>query len=91
VRAFALRKLRQQPPGFGFGYRGVGSAEFKRDELDLRAWLQSLGGPKVYSNFAADDPIPGIQAIATNLAARRPARALVRSILRGLPRASVEQ
>lgn len=181
VRAFALRKLRQQPPGFGFGslvesvyepevlslgerfmesigYRGVGSAEFKRDErdgvfklielnprywqqnalaercnvnfplaqyqdltgevsnrasaydqhvkwvnvtadldsfrvyrrrgeLDLRAWLQSLEGPKVYSNFAADDPIPGIQAIATNLAARRPARALVRSILRGFPKA----
>lgn len=182
VRAFALRKLRQQPPGFGFGslvesvyepevlslgkrflesigYRGVGSAEFKRDErdgvlklielnprywqqnalaercnvnfplaqyldltgevspqgaayeqhvkwvnvsadldsfrvyrrrgeLDLRAWLRSLSGPKVYSNFAMDDPIPGLRAVATNLAARRPARALVRSVLRVLPGSS---
>ena len=175
VRAFALQKLRQQPPGFGFGslvqsvydpavlslgkrflesigYRGVGSAEFKRDErdgelklielnprywqqnalaercnvnfplaqyldltgevpaqtaayeqnvkwvnliadmesfrvyrkrgeLNFGAWVRSLAGPKVYSNFAADDPIPGLRAVATNLAARRPARALVRSVL----------
>jgi predicted ATP-grasp superfamily ATP-dependent carboligase len=180
VRAFALRKLRQQPPGFGFGslvesvydpavltlgkrflesigYRGVGSAEFKRDERDgelklielnprywqqnalaerckvnfplaqyldstgevpaqatdyernvkwvnmtadfdafrvyrqrgeltLRAWIRSLDGPKVYSNYAADDPIPGLRALATNLAARRPARALVRSVARTFPR-----
>ena len=180
VRAFALRKLRQQPPGFGFGslvesvyepavlslgkrflesidYRGVGSAEFKRDErdgalklielnprywqqnalaercnvnfplaqyqdltgeiaaqtaayeqhvkwvnvtadldsfrlyrrrgeLDFRTWLRSLGGPKVYSNFAADDPIPGLQALASSLASRRPARALVKSVLDLLPK-----
>jgi predicted ATP-grasp superfamily ATP-dependent carboligase len=176
VRAFALQKLRQQPPGFGFGslvesvydpavlalgtrflesigYRGVGSAEFKRDdrdgelklielnprywqqnalaercnvnfpvaqymdltgevpaqaaayeqnvkwvnmaadldsfrvyrqrgELDLGAWITSLAGPKVYSNFAADDPVPGIRAVATNVAARRPARALARHVRR---------
>jgi D-aspartate ligase len=185
VRSFALQKLRQQPPGFGFGslvrsvydpevlalgkrflesidYRGVGSAEFKRDdrdgqlklielnprywqqnalaercqvnfplaqymdltgelpaqsatyeqnvkwvnmaadldsfrvyrqrgELSFGAWIRSLQGPKVYSNFAPDDPIPGIHAVTTNLAARRPARALVRSILRGLPKAGAER
>lgn len=179
VRAFALQKLRQQPPGFGFGslvqsvydpdvltlgkrfmeaigYRGVGSAEFKRDardrelklielnprywqqnalaercnvnfplaqyldltgevppqsaayepnvkwvnmtadfdsfrvyreqgELSFSAWIQSLAGPKVYSNFAADDPVPGLCAVATNLTARRPARALVRSVLHTSP------
>ena len=185
VRAFALQKLRQQPPGFGFGslvesvyepavlslgkrfletigYRGVGSAEFKRDdrdgvlklielnprywqqnalaercnvnfplaqyldltgevpaqaaeyeqhvkwvnvwadldsfrvyrrrgELNFGTWLRSLGGPMVYSNFAADDPIPGLQAVARNVAARRPAQALVRSVLRVFPRASDER
>jgi len=170
VRAFALRKLRQQPPGFGFGclvesvydpevlavgkrflesieYRGVGSAEFKRDErdgelklielnprywqqnalaercgvnfplaqyLDLTgevpaqatsyeqhvkwlnvfadldsfrvyrrrgeltfgSWIRGLRGPKIYSNFAADDPVPGLSAIATNLMGRRPLRTI---------------
>ncbi len=180
VRAFALRKLRQQPPGFGFGslvesvddpavlslgkrflesigYRGVGSAEFKRDdrdgelklielnprywqqnalaercnvnfplaqyldltgevppqaaayeqhvkwlnvmadldsfrvyrqrgELSFGAWIRSLAGPKVYSNFAADDPIPGLLAVATNLGARRPARALVKHVRGAFPR-----
>ena len=180
VRSFALRKLRQQPPGFGFGslvesvydpavlslgksfvesigYRGVGSAEFKRDdrdgelklielnprywqqnalaercnvnfplaqyldltaevppqeaayeqnvkwlnvaadfdsfrayrqrgELDFGAWIRSLAGPKVYSNFAADDPIPGLRAVATQVAARRPARALARRVRRVFPR-----
>lgn len=178
VRAFALRKLRQQPPGFGFGslvesvydpavltlgkrfvesigYRGVGSAEFKRDdrdgklklielnprywqqnalaercnvnfplaqyldltgkvpaqaasyeqavkwvnmmadfdsfrvyrqrgELSFVAWMRSLGGPKVYSHFATDDPIPGLRAVAANVASRRPARALVKRVGRAI-------
>lgn len=180
ARAFAFRKLRQQPPGFGFGslvesvrdpallelgarfldsigYRGVGSAEFKRDERDgelklielnprywqqnslaerckinfpmaeyldligempapttdyephvkwvnmtadfdafrvyrrrgelgVGDWIQSLGGPKVYSNFAIDDPIPGVHALSSNVAQRRPARALVKGIARFIPR-----
>jgi len=180
ARAFALRKLRQQPPGFGFGcliesvhdpdvlalgkrflksigYRGVGSAEFKRDdrdgklklielnprywqqnalaerchmnfplaqyldltgnapaqvtayqqnvkwlnvfqdwdsfrdyrqrgELTFISWLRSLRGPKVYSNFASDDPIPGIQVVATALATRlcpRPLATHIRRAFRG--------
>jgi len=180
VRSFALRKLRQQPPGFGFGslvesvydpavlslgerflesigYRGTGSSEFKRDERDgelklielnprywqqnslaercnmnfplaqymdltgevspqpaayeqhvkwvnmtadfdsfrvyrqrgelsLGAWMRSLGGPKIYSNFATDDPLPGLRAITRNVAARRPARALVKRVARAFAR-----
>ncbi len=170
VRAFSLRKLRQHPPGAGFGslvesvyepevmalgkrfleaigYRGVGSAEFKRDprdgklklielnprfwqqnalaarcgvdfalaqyqdltgevspqttdyerdvkwlnlfadldsfrlyrqrgEINFGRWIRELRGPKVYSNYSADDPIPGIYAVAASLAHRRPLRRL---------------
>lgn len=171
--AFALRKLRQQPPGFGFGclvesthepdvlalgkrflesigYRGVGSVEFKRDERDGKfkvielnprywqqngladrcgmnfplvhyremtgadpvasdsyqegikwvslvhdwesfrtyrqrgeltfgGWLRSLRGPKVYSDFARDDPWPGFYAVRTAVTARIRARTLGRA------------
>lgn len=180
VRSFALRKLRQQPPGFGFGclvesvydpdvlnlgkrflesidYRGIGSAEFKRDERDgelklielnprywqqaalaercgvnfplaqyldltagvpaqatryeehvkwlnffadmdsfrvyrrrgeltFRAWIQGHRGPKIYSNFAADDPIPGLSAVAKNLMERRPMRTIAEQARRAFPR-----
>ena len=176
IRAFALRKLRQQPPGFGFGslavsvrdeavlslgrrylesmdYRGIGAIELKQDErdgqlklielnarywqqnaladrcemsfplaqyqdltgetptaasgydvnvkwlnaladfdsfrvyrrrgtLDFATWIRSLRGPKVYSNFATDDPMPGVRAVTNNIAARRPLRALLKSIRR---------
>lgn len=182
--AFSLRKLRQQPPGFGFGslvesvydsdvltlgkrflesidYRGVGSAEFKRDERDgelklielnprywqqnalaercgvnfplaqyldltgevpaqatsyeqhvkwlnvfadldsfrvyrrrgeltFRDWVRGLRGPKIYSNFAADDPIPGLAAVATNLMERRPMRTIAEHAQRAFTRTDDE-
>ena len=58
----------------------------QRGELDFGAWIRSLAGPKVYSNFAADDPIPGLRAVATQVAARRLARALARRVRRVFPR-----
>lgn len=83
ILAFALRKIRQRPPGFGYGcsvesvydpdvlklgtrflksikYRGVGSAEFKRDdrdgklkliELNPRYWQQNALAERCGMNF----------------------------------------
>jgi D-aspartate ligase len=58
----------------------------QRGELTFGRWLRELRGPKVYSNYAADDPLPGLYAVATNLAQRRPVRPLIERARRTFPR-----
>ncbi len=35
----------------------------KEGEINFSHWLQSLSGPKVFSDFALDDPVPGLWEI----------------------------
>lgn len=48
----------------------------QRGGFTFPGWLRSLRGPKVYSNFSSDDPLPGFHAAASALAIPRRARAL---------------
>jgi predicted ATP-grasp superfamily ATP-dependent carboligase len=60
----------------------------QRGELTFGGWMRELRGPKVYSNYAADDPLPGLYAVAESLAQRRPVRPLLERARRMFPKAS---
>lgn len=59
------------PPSYRFGVKWVNIymdfksfLDYKKaGEITFLQWLDSLSGPKVYSDFALDDPIPGLWEI----------------------------